>query len=312
MGTVTATLLTLGQSRAATSSYTVQAPQLARLGMCPVNSTSVSDLQAIFARFPKVNAVRFFSATTFVPWSSALWAAIPDTVRRIAYSTKTIQPTADINAYWNQLPARFRQPGGPHIDWIWAHEPEQQSGGDPLPATYRAEYQRLGQIRLAHPTQQYWGLGPCFTEYRALRDGEAWWNDYGVVGCYPGVTRVGYDIYDTGYEQEFPNGYRTPAHMLSGLFSYRVRVNSLATDGVIRTANVDEWGIALDLDVDSQQAGDDAAAAMVSHWNYFRQHPGAGSMCWFDRGGCFLGDSSTDPAGRPMEYQAFASLVSAL
>lgn len=315
MATLTARLLTLGQTSTDTTSYSIQAPSIARLGMCPVNSTSVSDIQAIWQRFPKVNSIRLFSSTSFISWSSPLWGAIPTSVRKIAYSTKTRQPDQEIRDYWSAMPSRFRQQfnGEPLLDWIIDHEPEQQTSGDPTPAEYRLEYQQIGQLRLAHPDRQFWGFGPCHTEYRAYRDGEAWWNDYGVVGTYPGVTRLGWDIYDTGYEQEFPNGYRTPSHMFDGLFNYRARVNSAVTDGVVRTANVDEWGIARDADADpAWNEGDQAAAAMQAHWANWRQRPGSGSLNWFDRGGCYLGASPTDPAGRPLEYQAFSQMAAAL
>ena len=313
MGTLTARLLTLGSTVTDTANYTIGTPppaSTALLGMCPVSSTSVADLKAIWQRFPKVNTVRFFSGGTFVPWGSTLWAAIPTSIKRIAYSTKTRESNDAINSYWNSMPERFRG----IIEWIIDHEPEQDPGGsDPTVAEFKAEYQQIGQLRLAHPRKADWNFGPTFTEYRANLDGETWWNNYGIVGTYPGVNRVGYDIYDTGYEQEFPNSYRTPQHMFGGLFTYRARVNQTATDGVLRTANVDEWGIARDADADPiASQGDDAAAAMAAHWNYFKTQPGAGTLNWFDRGGCYLGASPTDPSGRPLEYQAFASMAAAL
>lgn len=309
MGTLTARLRTLQPEVTATDNYTIQVPPLfgPYLGFCPVNSTSVADIARIFQLYPKTNAIRFFSATTLVSWSSPLWAAIPDTVKRIAYSTKTIQPTADINAYWSAIPQRFKG----KIDWIWAHEPEQQTGGDPTPAVFRSEYQRLGQLRLVHPNKAHFGLGPCFTEYKAYHEQASWMADYGVVGAYPGVTRVGFDVYDTGYEQEYPNAYRPGHHMFSGLFAYCDTINQSAADGVLRTACVDEWGVARDDSVDPT-TGNIAAAALAEQWSWFRQQPRAGSINWFNRGGCYLGDNPNDPAGRPAEFQAFQQMVAAL
>lgn len=260
------------------------------LGMCPTTSTSVAEMQAVFKRFPKTSVVRVFSDSGFTPWTSTILAAIPAGVH-LVFSCKAkglnwAKHFADMPERWNGL-----------VDGIWAHEPEQQSGGDPLPADYRAEYKRIGESLAEHPRAKDFMFGPCFTEFRARADGETWWNNFGVVGTFDGVTRLGMDVYNTGYPA-FAN-YRTPAHMWEIPFRYADRVG--------KPISIDEWGVARKND----PTGTICAPVIKAQFEAFKAHPRARTITWFNRGGCYLGSSPTDPAGRNPEYAAMADLIGA-
>lgn len=282
-----------GQLRLAngtTVNYSGTAPAKAtvRLGMCPVNSTSLADLQAMFARFPDIAAVRLFSDSGFIPWNSPILAAIPAGVH-LVFSAKT----RGLNwaQHFTSMPARWLD----LVDGIYHHEPEQQDSGDPTPAQFKLEYERIGASLVGHPRAGRFRFGPCFTEFRARADGEAWFQNFGIVGTYPGVTRVGFDVYNTGYPQ-FTN-YRTPAHMWQIPLTYADRVGQ----GV----SIDEWGLARKND----PTGSICAPVLRQHFEAFRAHPRARTITWFNRGGCYLGDGPNDPDGRNPEYAVMATLI---
>lgn len=266
--------------------YTGDAPPQTRLGMCPVNSTSVTDIRAVFQRFPATKTLRFFSAGNFVPWDSPLFAAIPAGVH-LVYSVK------GVGLNWQQafttLPTRWFG----LIDFIWQHEPEQQDSGDPTPAVFQAEWRKIGQAAAAHPLNDKFRVGPCFTEFRARADGETWFNQFGVVGTYEGINRAGFDIYNTGYPQ-FTN-YRTPAHISEIPFAYADRTGL--------QVSVDELGLARKNDPNG------TICAQSLPGIYERLQTRCRTVTWFDRGACYLGDSPTDPAGRRPEYAVMADLI---
>lgn len=258
------------------------------LGMCPVNSTSLTDMQAVFSRFPQTGVVRFYSAGGFVPWESPILATIPEG-RHLVYSVKGAG--LDWATALTTMPARWLD----RIDFIWQHEPEQQDSGDPTPAVFQSEWQRIGLIAAGHPRAGRFEIGPCFTEFAARRDGETWYQNYGVVGTYTGITRVGFDVYNSGYPQ-FVN-YRTPTHMWEVPFAYADQVN--------KPVSIDEWGLARKNDPD----GTICAPVLREQFEAFAAHPRARTIAWFDRGGCYLGASPTDPAGRNPEYAVMADLI---
>lgn len=244
------------------------------VGWCPPNSTA-PDVTTMFAKFPETPVVRIFRepGDGLPAWNSALMNAIPPHVRVVLSVKETAAVLAAALDPWARLMPADRVP----IDVIAWHEPEQQTGGDPTPAAFQAGWRQLLTAADGKPWRPRVRFGPAFTEYAATKGDNAptWYTDFGIVGTYPGIDFVAFDIYRTGYST-----YRTPVQKFAFSLGY--------ADQVDKDLIVAEW--CTGQRTSNDPTGEICARSMVDQATYLATQPRAQALLHFYRGGCNLND----------------------
>lgn len=268
------------------------------LGWSPPNSTT-TDINNMLSMYPNPKLMRLYTAAGggLAPWSSGILTQVPST-SRLWYSFKDWNSSTSPSALYNWLTNRPSSRSG-QIDLVTInHEPEQQTGGDPLPADFRRIWQEVIAAIANHPRRNEIMLVPVFTEYYAKRNA-SWWNDFGIVCTYAGIDAVGFDYYDTGY-----SSYRTAVERNEFPLSIGRRSD------VQKPIAFAEWGIARKPGIDS--TGSVAAQAMRDNMAYLRQQDDVPVVSWFYRGECVLDQPVTSDGvtfTRTTEQQAFRDLM---
>lgn len=259
----------------------------------------MAGIDNMLSLYPNPKLMRLYSApgAGIASWTSGMLTKVPNNCV-LWYSFKDWNSATSpplLNSFLTNRPATRSG----IIDWVTInHEPEQQTGSDPLPVDFRRIWQEVIAAIASHPRRSEIWLVPVFTEYYAKRNA-TWWNDFGIVSSYAGINAVGFDIYDTGYST-----YRTAVERNE--FPLQIARRS----DVNKPLGVAEWGIARKPSIDS--TGSVAAQAMRDNMAYVRQQSDARVVSWFYRGELILDQPVTSDGvtfTRTLEQQAFRDLM---
>lgn len=172
------------------------------------------------------------------------------------------------------------------------HEPEQQTGGDPLPAVYKQHWAELAVALDGHPRRGELGLMPIYTRYYWARNAGAF-DTFFPTAVQSKLAAVGFDCYDQLLKRTV---YETPV----SLFTVPLAVGARTGLDVA----ICELGIRrLDTDVD----GTGCAAALKAHIAYARAQGVLGIM-WFHRDMDQHHDLTAEPVRVP-ERDALAAAI---
>lgn len=258
------------------------------VGWCPglrAGEGAVDAIRRMLADYPTPSVVRlFFAAGKGLPaWDTGPLAEIPDEVDLIVISVKDWP--VDVAAWLSVMPEKFRG----RIVLILDHEPEQQDGGDPTPAEFKAEWAALVAALRDHPRRGDIRLALCFTRAYWRTHPQAF-DEFMPVDVLDGIDEIWWDVYD-------PLGGESPDSILSIPRQVRFRTGKpygLAELGIGRRAD----------DPTGERCADDIDAVVVE-----ARADGCVAVAWFHRDAERNYDLTDDQTPRPVEAQKLADLI---
>lgn len=247
-----------------------------QLGWCPGTLSVAGTLAA----YPGTEAVRVFRnlSQTLPSWTGTILAPIVAADATVHLSFKVW----DLAAVYSWLTS---MPAGVRLVLTYAHEPEQQTGGDPTPEVFRSRWAELVSTLAPHPKRSQVILAPVYTHY--------WWErNRGDLRYWPGEAAYGLDAIGWDIYNESSSSYRDPANMLSLCREFSAQMGKPYLLG--------EWGAER---VTGDPAGTGCADWMRAFVNVARTD-GAVTATWFHFGGDDL-----IATGRTVEEDTLADLI---
>lgn len=216
---------------------------------------------AWLAEHPRAEVVRLYRTPTqtLPAWDSATLAPYIAANVDIHLSFK-VYDLAAVKAWLSAMPKAWLGT----LFLTYAHEPEQQDGGDPTPAVFRARWAELGKALDSHPMRPRIILVPVFTHYRWENAGDG--RQYWPTEAAQYIDAVGWDVYSN-----LSTGYRPPADMLALIRAFSAEVGKPYLIG--------EWGAF---------NGGPACADWMADFVSAVRHDGALAAMWWNGGTCDL------------------------
>ncbi|MGC1212617.1 MAG: hypothetical protein WA890_15260, partial [Micromonospora sp.] len=235
------------------------------------------------AAYPGTEAVRVYrnSSQTLPSWTGTVLGPIVS-AGAVPHLSFKIWDLAALTSWLNAMPSTQR------LILTYSHEPEQQTSGDPDPATFKSRWLELVQTLEAHPARSRITLAPVYTHYwweHHTNPDATWWPADAAYG----IDAIGFDVYN-----ESSSTYRDPADMLQLCRDMSAKLG--------KPYLIAEWGAER---VTGDTTGNGCADFMRSFVQVLHADD-AVSGTWFHYGGDDL-----IAQNRTVEQQTLASLIAA-